>query len=258
MPSPALPPRQTARGSGGDLPDPGLARDLSDLARRMQADTSMESLLVSIVDAAVREVEGAEYAGISEILGRQVNTRAASDPLVSRIDALQYDAGEGPCLTSLREQVTVRSADLEVDDRWPGFASAAADIGVRSMLAVQLYVEGDNLGALNMYAGAPGAFTPDDETVALLLAAHAAVAIQGSRNEHNLQRALDHRDVIGQAKGILMERYKVDHLTAFHLLNIASQRTNRKLYDVAEDLAATGEVPSPAFGQGPPRQWSMR
>src|SRR3954471_18642629 len=161
------------RGSGGDLPDAGLARDLSDLARQMQADSSMEALLGSIVEAAVREVGGAEYASISEILGRRVNTRAASDPLVSRIDELQYDAGDGPCLTSLREQVTVRSADLKDEDRWPGFARAAADIGVRSMLAVQLYVEGDNLGALNMYAHEPEAFTPDDETVALLLAAHA-------------------------------------------------------------------------------------
>jgi GAF domain-containing protein len=243
MSSRAEPSSSTAFSSAGDLPEPSLARDLSDLARHLQADTSMESLLASIVEAAIREVGGAEYAGISEILGRRVNTRAASHPLVSQIDELQYSSGDGPCLTSLREQVTARSADLAAEDRWPGFSHAAAAMGVRSMLAVQLYVEGGNLGALNMYAAAPGAFTSDDETVALLLAAHAAIAIQGSRNEHNLRLALDHRDVIGQAKGILMERYKVDHLTAFRLLNAASQRSNRKLYDVAEHLAVTGEMP---------------
>jgi GAF domain-containing protein len=243
MSSSSHPALHAGRRSAGDLPEPCLARDLSDLARRLQADTSMESLLTSIVEAAVREVSGAEYAGISEIQGRRVTTRAASDPLVSRIDELQYAAGDGPCLTSLYDQVTVRSADLAAEDRWPGFAHAAADVGIRSMLAVQLYVEGDNLGALNMYAGALDAFTSDDETVALLLAAHAAVAIQGSRNEHNLRLALDHRDVIGQAKGILMERYKVDHLTAFRRLNTASQRNNRKLHDVAEHLAVTGEMP---------------
>src|SRR3954468_24086305 len=98
MSSPTRSGLHTGRRSAGDIPDPSLARDLSDLARHLQADTSMESLLTSIVEAAVRGSWGGEYGGISEIRGRRVPTRAASDPLVSRIDELQYSSGDGPCL----------------------------------------------------------------------------------------------------------------------------------------------------------------
>ena len=90
------------------------------------------------------------------------------------------------------------------------------------------FVESDNLGALNMYSTAPDAFTEDDETVGLLRAAHTGIAMQGSRTESNLCAAIVSRDVVGQAKGILMERYKMDHLAAFLLLAKASQHTNRR------------------------------
>ena len=89
-------------------------------------------------------------------------------------------------------------------------------------------MESDNLGALNMYSTAPDAFTEDDETVGLLRAAHTGIAMQGSRTESNLCAAIVSRDVVGQAKGILMERYKMDHLAAFLLLAKASQHTNRR------------------------------
>jgi GAF domain-containing protein len=154
-----------ARGSSGDLPEDGLARDLSDLARQMLAEASIESLFDSIVAAALREVEAAEYAGSSLIEARRVHTEAASDELIEKIDELQYRAGDGPCLTALREHLTVRSADLQTETRWPGFARDAAGEGIRSMLSFQLFVEGDNLGALNLYATVPDAFTDDDESV---------------------------------------------------------------------------------------------
>jgi GAF domain-containing protein len=112
------------------------------------------------------------------------------------------------------------------------------------MLSVQLFVEDDNLGALNLYAESPGSFDESDENVAMLLAAHAAIAIKGGRVEGNLRSALDRRDVIGQAKGILMERYKIDDSQAFDLLVVASQQTHRKLRDIAEELARSGELPT--------------
>lgn len=236
-----------ARGSSGDLPEEGLARDLSDLARQMQAEASIESLFDSIVAAALREVEAAQYAGISLIEGRRVHTEAASDELVEKIDELQYRAGDGPCLTSLREHITVRSADLQTETRWPGFARDAAGEGIRSMLSFQLFVEGDNLGALNLYATVPDAFTDDDESVGLLLAAHAAIAMKASRNGINLRAALINRDVIGQAKGILMERLKIDQIEAFRLLSQASQRSNRKLIAIAEELTLTGDLRSTSW-----------
>ncbi|MBV9594273.1 MAG: GAF and ANTAR domain-containing protein [Actinobacteria bacterium] len=232
-----------ARGSSGERAEAGLARDLSELAREMQADESMEALLQRIVTAAVAEVEGAQYAGISEIRARTVTTRAMTDELVRRIDQLQYDLGVGPCLSSLREQETVRSDDLAEEQRWPQFASAAVEQGVLSMLSVQLFVEGANLGALNLYAGRRKAFDQHDESVAMLLASHAAIAMKGTAVEANLRTALRSRDLIGQAKGILMERFKVNEAQAFDVLVMFSQRTHRKLNDIATDVAATGALP---------------
>lgn len=231
-----------ATGSGGQSPDAGLARDLSELAREMQAETTVEALLERITAAAVYEVDGAEHAGISEADGKHVHTRASTHELVTTIDDLQYRIEDGPCLTSLREQVTVRSDDLAAEDRWPRFAPAASGAGVRSMLSVQLFVDGDNLGVLNLYNTKPNAFDETSENAAMLLAAHAAVAWKGARVEGNLRTALETRDVIGQAKGILMERFKIDAAAAFDLLILASQRTNIKVRDVADQLATTGEL----------------
>jgi GAF domain-containing protein len=231
-----------ARNSVGLRSEAGLTRDLSDLTRDLQGETSTESLLRRIVESAVAEVEPACHAGISEIIGAQVRTRVATDPLVERVDEAQYTAGDGPCLTSLREEQTVRVGDLLHDGRWPGFAERAVDMNVRSMLSVQLFVEGDNLGALNLYAEDPDVFDESHEGIAMLIAAQGAVAMKRNRTEEQLKSALLTRDVIGQAKGILMERYKIDQAQAFDLLVLASQRTHRKLHDIAAELSATGEL----------------
>lgn len=231
-----------AVGTSGQSPEAGLARDLSELARAMHTERSLESVLHRISAAAVLEIDGAQHAGISEITGKQVSTRAATSPVIELADEAQYRFGEGPCLDALRDEITVRSDDLLRESRWPQFAAAAVDAGVRSMLSVQLFTEGDNLGALNLYSAAPAGFGQADESTAMLLASHAAIAMAGTKVEANLRVALDSRDVIGQAKGIMMERYKVGAGEAFDLLVMASQRNHRKLRDVADELTATGEL----------------
>lgn len=241
-PRSAVAPVPQGPDSSGRRPDSGLARDLSDMAREMQAEPELSGVLKRIVTTALFEVDAADHGGISIIEGAQVHTEAASDELVTRIDDLQYRLGEGPCLTVLRDQQTARSAELARDPRWPRFGPEAAELGVRSMLSVQLFVEDDNLGALNLYSDRVDAFDDDDESVAMLLASHAAVAMKGNRLTGNLRTALVSRDLIGQAKGILMERYKIGAAQAFDLLVLASQRTHRKVRDVAEHLAATGEL----------------
>jgi GAF domain-containing protein len=246
-----------ARGTSGQQPESGLARDLSRMAREMHSEPDRAALLRRVVDTTLSEIDGAEWAGISTIDKQHVRTEAASDELVQRIDDLQYRLEEGPCLTSLRDAETVRSEDLAAEDRWPRFAAAAAEQGVRSMLSVQLFVEGETLGALNLYAGEPRRFDDHDESVAMLLAAHAAVAIRGQQIAAGLRTALVARDLIGQAKGILMERYKITDSQAFSMLVVVSQRANRKLRDVAQELATTGELqsaPPPDHPRpGPPR-----
>lgn len=231
------------RTSRDEAIDAGLARDLSELARRMQAETAPGALLALIVKSALSEVDGADHAAISLVVRRVVHGEASCSDLAREIDALQHKVDQRPCLSSLREELTVRSDDLREEQRWPKFAHAAAERGLRSMLAVQLFVQGDNLGALNMYSEQVNGFDDADENVALLLAAHAAIAMVDARKIDNLEHALATRDLIGQAKGILMERFKVNSAQAFGTLVAVSQHKHRKLNELAQELATTGDLP---------------
>jgi transcriptional regulator with GAF, ATPase, and Fis domain len=238
-------PVRQAVGSSGQGSRAGVARELSELAREMQAEATTGALLQRIVAAAVTEVAGAQYAGITLLAHGQVSTPAASAELVEQIDQAQYETGQGPCIDAAAEHATVRSDDLQADGRWPRFGPRAAELGVRSMMAFQLFVEAGSMGALNLYAESVAAFGEESESTGMLLAAHAAVAMTAARTEASLRAGLDTRDVIGQAKGILMERYKISGTAAFGLLITASQAVNEKLYLVAGHLAATGELMTP-------------
>jgi ANTAR domain-containing protein/GAF domain-containing protein len=216
-----------AVGSRGQRPDAGLARQLSELAREMQADTSNEALLQRIVTAAAAQVPGARYAGITLRTRRELSSPVVTDELVRRIDRLQYQTGEGPCVDSAARQETVRSDDMRTESRWPRFARAATALGVLSMLSFQLFVEDENIGAVNLYAGTAGAFTPASESTGMLPASHAALAMTAARTKAGLLAAMGTRDLIGQAKGILMERHKISEVVAFELLVGMSQALNR-------------------------------
>jgi GAF domain-containing protein len=223
-----------------------LAEKLGELSRTLQEEEDVDATLAAIVSAAVHTVPGVEHASISAVAKRrEVRTRAATSELAASIDQIQYDTGEGPCLDSLYENQTVRLGDMEAETRWPTFAARARERGVASMLAIQLYVASEDLGALNLHSTRPDAFGDESEQVGLLFGAHAAVALAGAQEQERLRTALSARDVIGQAKGILMERYKLDAHDAFRLLVSASQTTNIKLRDIAEHLAQTGELRTP-------------
>jgi transcriptional regulator with GAF, ATPase, and Fis domain len=219
-----------------------LASTLSDLARSLHQERGVEDTLRGIVFAAVDTVPGAQEAALSVIEGRRrVQTQAGTADLVHAVDQVQYDTGEGPCLSSLYQQRTVRLSNMLTERRWPRFTGRAAELGVGSMLSFQMYVERDNLGALNLYSRDTEAFTDESEQVGLLFATHAALAMADARNQERLHRAMEVRDLIGQAKGILMERHKLTGDQAFTLLVRASQNTNRKLIEIARYLAETGE-----------------
>ena len=181
--------------------------------------------------------------------------QAPTGELPARVDAIQEETQQGPCLDAAYKHQTVRVDNPAIEDRWPLFAQRASATGAASMLSLQLYVEGENLGALDPYARTPNAFTDESEQVGLLFAAHAAIAYAGVRKETQLAQALIRRDMIGQAKGILMERYKISSERAFLLLTRVSQTSNRKLHDVAEELVRQGTItgagaaprPSPTF-----------
>lgn len=221
-----------------------LAEHLAELARQMQAPDSLQETLDVVVQAAVAEVPGAEHASILTVEQRQhVRTLAASSDVARAVDRSQHDTGQGPCLDALHEERTVRAGDLAADDRWPDFAARARQRGISSMLAIQLYVTGENLGALNLLSAKPDAFDEESEDLTRLFGAHAAIALDDATKQENLNIALNSRDVIGQAKGILMERHKLTADEAFRLLIQASQQRGRKLRTVAEELTVTGELP---------------
>ncbi|HEY0000516.1 MAG TPA: GAF and ANTAR domain-containing protein [Actinoplanes sp.] len=213
------------------------------MARSLQSEGSFEQTLDAIVSGAAHTVPGAERAGLTAVQGRRkVSTVAATDDLVREVDRAQYETGQGPCLDAAYERRTVRLADMAAEDRWPDFSRRALELGVRSMLSFQLYVRHDDLGALNLYSAQVDAFDDESENVGLLFASHAAIAMAGSRKEHDLSLAISARDLIGQAKGILMERHKVTGEQAFHLLAQVSQRSNTKLAEVAHSLVETADL----------------
>lgn len=212
-----------------------LAVRLSELARDLQHQDDPEQTMMSIVSAAITAIPGVDEASISVVLARRrAESHAASGELPRRIDALQSQLGQGPCLDAAYEQQTVRVSDMRTEQRWPEFSQLAYKAGAGSMLSFQLYVEEDNLGALNLYAHEPDAFDDESEHVGLLFAAHAAVAYAGAQKQEQLRVGMSSRDIIGQAKGILMERHNISADQAFRVLVQASQDRNEKLLRIAE------------------------
>ena len=237
-------------------PPPDTSPDAADLTRQLGAVMSrvsrqlqeehgdVEATLQAITATAVRMVPHAEECGISYVLGRsKVEPRAATSALPREVDALQERVGQGPCLDAVWESEIVRVDDVGADERWPEFAEQASGLGVGSMMCFQLFVTGDQLGAFNLYSRTPGAFDDESQEIGHMLAAHAAVALASAEQESHLRAAVSSRDVIGQAKGILMERHRLTADQAFGVLTRVSQEMNRKLVDVARELSDTGEVP---------------
>lgn len=220
-----------------------LAMRLGQLARSLQAEDDQELMLDEVIRAAVELVPGADHGSISRVVNhRKVIPEHFTGPLPVQVELAQTELGQGPCLDSIYEQMTVRLSDTATDQRWPQFSRRASALGVGSMLAIQLYVDGDNLGSLNLFAALPDAFNDESEHIGLLFAAHAAIAWAGSHAVTTLHQAVASRDVIGQAKGILMERHQLSADQAFRVLTRVSQHENRKLREVAEDLTATGAL----------------
>ncbi len=226
-----------------------LADLLGTVARDLQQAPSPEATLEAITQAAVQTVAGADYAAVTLVMARRdVETVAATDPIAEFIDRAQYETGEGPCLSALWDEPVMRMSDMNAEARWPQWTARARAHGVRSMLCFRLFVAQNRLGALNLYACNPDAFTDDDEDVGRVFATHAAVALAAARKVSQLEQAVASRDVIGQAKGILMERHKINADDAFVLLVQASQRSHLKLHEIAEHIVRASEHPSQQAG----------
>ncbi|WP_248278967.1 GAF and ANTAR domain-containing protein [Brevibacterium sp. 'Marine'] len=220
-----------------------LTAQIGEWARSLVLEPD-DLVLKVMVDEALRIIPGVDYASLS-IVSRDdiIRSRAPSDMVPERLDALQSELHEGPCFDSIREHRIVRAPDLTDPTPWPRFASSAVAEGVRSMLAFQLFVETDSLGALNLYSKTPRAFDQESEDIGSGVAAHASLALANAQKQGQLYEAVASRDLIGQAKGILMERHKISEHEAFLLLTKVSSKTNTKLREVAEEFVRTGALP---------------
>lgn len=229
-----------------------LADAFETLARILTSKEDVESTLEKISTMSVEIINGCDYAGISLVEPGTIRTVGYTDPIVLEVDAIQYETGEGPCLSATEAPVDGSSISYEIpvmaeDGRWPNFSSRAASRGLASLLAYALRVSKSEsaLGSLNLYARRPHAFDDDDRDVAAIFAAHASVTPSNAqaleraeKRVHELETGLATRDVIGQAKGILMERENCTEEEAFALLTRASQLLHVKLRDIARDVVS--------------------
>ena len=216
---------------------PNLLEALADATRRIGSSETLDSTLDSLIDAVRQSLPGVTHAGISVSRdGGRIETLAGSDPLAFALDQLQCQLGEGPCLTAIQEGPVIIIEDAETEHRWPGFMPHALALGLRSQMGLRIFLDGRTLGALNLYSTGAGILGPDLEPTAQLFAAHAALALGKARHEENLISALDTRKVIGQATGLIMERYKLSDDRAFQYLTRVSQHSNIKLRRVAAEI----------------------
>jgi GAF domain-containing protein len=217
-----------------------LAHRMADLARAAASPRSVDDVLSDVTASAKELIPGVDTAGVL-LVGRngKYESLAGLTELPHQLDDLQMTFDEGPCVQAALDDVIVRTDDFRSEQRWPKYSPAVVELGVLSGLSVKLYTAERTAGALNLFAFKPHAFDGDDETIATVLAAHAAAAILASRQGEQLQSALTTRDRIGQAKGIIMERYGIDDVAAFDMLKRLSQDSNTRLTDIAQQVINT-------------------
>lgn len=225
-------------------PDEDAWRTIEQLGRTLHVkDANLQSTLVAILDEAVSLTDGTEHAGVNLYIRGQFEPQAVLGKAPVPLDELQQRTGDGPCIVASRDQQIVRIRDLEHSAESPEFVDLALSLGVRSMLCLPLWVDDTRMGSLSLYSGQARDFDDRDARIGSLLATHAALVIADALRAENLRRAIAGRDVIGQAKGILMERHRLTADQAFTRLAQASQRANRKLSDLAAELVETGALP---------------
>ncbi|HEY7047218.1 MAG TPA: GAF and ANTAR domain-containing protein [Jatrophihabitantaceae bacterium] len=219
----------------------------ADLAAVFQdEEATPEKLLEQIVVVATRLVPGAEDAGVAVYSDGELRTVAAAGDLTMALDALRRAVGQGPALDVARCGQTLRVADLATDPRWIEFGEGAAEEGARSVLACALPLPRRQSGVLSLFSSRPAAFDAAAELVVPVFAARAAIALAHAEKVSQLERALQSRQVIGQAVGILMERHRLSEQQAFDTLVKASQESHLKLREVARRVTESGEEPHQA------------
>ncbi|NMO55167.1 ANTAR domain-containing protein [Actinoplanes sp. TBRC 11911] len=234
---------------------PMLLASFAPLARQLFGNDDLREVLAQVLKFTVGAVAGCERASVTLYQHGRVVDTVSSDAVAAELDNIQFATGIGPAPEAMESDRPIHVAGLSAVRRWPVLAATAADLGVSSALSYGLFVyrpaRWSALGAFSLYGAAPDAFGDEDDEFGSILASYVAVAVavaqrqdEVDRREAALHRGLSSRDIIGQAKGILMERQRLSAGDAFDLLRRVSQRLNRRLTDVAQQLAETGELPT--------------
>ncbi|MFI5707078.1 GAF and ANTAR domain-containing protein [Kribbella sp. NPDC051620] len=215
------------------------------LAVELHDNDGVEETVQAVVDFALQALSCCTHAGVAlATKGRGLEIPAVTDPVVAEIYQGQMDRDDGPLTECLRGRRALLVIDTKDEARWPEWSSQVQSLGVRSVLDVPLTTAAGVIGVLCLYSSHPNAFTPDDEAIAHILARHASVAVANARHDESMLQAVDARKLVGQAMGILMERFDLDGDRAFEVLKRYSQDNNQKLRDVAQYLIETRKLPS--------------
>jgi GAF domain-containing protein len=237
-----------ATGDTGWDPGGDPSTLLASIAESLQAEEGYPATAEQVLACALRTL-GADHAGITLVrttgsgTPAGLSTLAATDSLVEKAERLQTDLGEGPCMERAWPQQTVVCEDLGNEGRWPRWAAEVSGLGLGSLLGVELTARGRRFGTLSLYCVRPRCFDAEQIAFAHLFARHAAVALAAARHEETLHEAIDARTLIGQAQGILMERFGIDADKAFEVLRRYSQDRNVKLRGVAEQIVESRKLP---------------
>lgn len=216
-----------------------LALRMAELAQVISL-RRVDDVLVDVTAAAKELIAGVDIAGVLLVgKGGTHQTLAPTSDVMFKLDELQMTTGEGPCLQAALDEIVIRTDDFRDEPRFPNYAPKVVELGLLSALSLKLYTADRTAGALNLFGYEPRPWNSEAETIGMVLAAQAASAILASRESEQLQSALSTRDRIGQAKGIIMERFKIDDVRAFEMLRKLSQDTNTKLVDVAHRVIDT-------------------
>ena len=223
----------------------------ADIAEQLYDADNFDDVLTRIAGAAVSTIAGCRMASVTLSERAGYRTAVSTNPAATAVDQAQYQVNEGPCLDAVDAPMVY--AQSFPDERWPSLAARPTESGVQSALSYHLAAASSGTdsggGSLNSYGVIPDAFNDTAQEIGFILAAHASVAARAVDERstlqslgRDLQQALLSRDVVGQAKGILMERLKITPEDAFDLLRRSSQHLNVKLREVARGLAETGEL----------------
>ncbi|PYE17390.1 GAF domain-containing protein [Williamsia limnetica] len=223
--------------------DTDILKELADHARSMHAKTRLgsDAVLAEITASAVQLIDGVVSAGITVTKKRKVvETLAPTNADAREFDLLQQQVGQGPCLDAAWQHRTVRVPDLLSDGRWPELADTVREHSpIRSSVSYELFTHIEGMGALNVYATTPHAISDTEVEKGYALAAHAALVFDAARKYDQFQSALASRDIIGQAKGMIMERFNIGADAAFELLTKLSQDSNVTVAEISRQLAGS-------------------